>query len=128
MTGYDIKFNKDTKKYNVLVDEDVNEIELTVTPNDSKSTVSVENNTELKAGLNKVTVKVTAENGDINEYLFNVYKIGEDKKEEIKPIEKETTEEDKINTWLIVSGVEFVVILILLISLIKKRKKKIDII
>ena len=126
--GYDIKFNKDTKKYNVLVDEDVNEIELTVTPNDSKSTVSVENNTELKAGLNKVTVKVTAENGDINEYLFNVYKIGEDKKEEIKPIEKETTEEDKLNTWLIVSGVEFVVILILLISLIKKRKKKIDII
>ena len=128
ITGYDIKFNKDTKKYNVLVDEDVNEIELTVTPNDSKSTVSVENNTELKAGLNKVTVKVTAENGDINEYLFNVYKIGEDKKEEIKPIEKETTEEDKLNTWLIVSGVEFVVILILLISLIKKRKKKIDII
>lgn len=128
ITGYDIKFNKDTKKYNVLVDEDVNEIELTITPNDSKSTVSVENNTELKAGLNKVTVKVTAENGDINEYLFNVYKIGEDKKEEIKPIEKETTEEDKLNTWLIVSGVEFVVILILLISLIKKRKKKIDII
>ena len=128
ITGYDIKFNKDTKKYNVLVDEDVNEIELIVTPNDSKSTVSVENNTELKTGLNKVTVKVTAENGDINEYLFNVYKIGEDKKEEIKPIEKETTEEDKLNTWLIVSGVEFVVILILLISLIKKRKKKIDII
>lgn len=128
MTGYDIKFNKDTKKYNVLVDEDVNEIELTVTPTDSKSTVSVENNTELKAGLNKVVVKVTAENGDVNEYLFNVYKIGEEKQEEAKPVEKEEVKKEKDNTWLIVSGIELLVIFILLISLLKKRKKKIDII
>ena len=128
MTGYDIKFNKDTKKYNVLVEEDVNEIELTVTPSDSKSTVSIDNNTELKAGLNKVVVKVTAENGDVNEYLFNVYKIGEEKKEEAKPVEKEEVKEEKDNTWLIVSGIELLVILILLVSLLKKRKKKIEII
>ena len=127
MTGYDIKFNKDTKKYNVLVDEEVNEIELTVTPNDSKSTISIDNNTELKAGLNKVVVKVTAENGDVNEYLFNVYKIGEEK-QEIVTEKKEEVKKEKDNTWLIVSGIELLVILILLVSLLKKRKKKIEVI
>ena len=80
---------QDTKKYNLLVDEDVNEVEVKVTPNDSKSTVTVLNNTELKPGLNKVTVQVVAENGDINEYLFNVYKIGEEKPQEEKPVEPE---------------------------------------
>ena len=128
MTGYDIKFNKDTKKYNVLVDEEVNEIELTVTPTDSKSTVSIDNNTELKTGLNKVVVKVTAENGDVNEYLFNVYKIGEEKKEEVKTVEKEVIKKEKDNTLLIVSGIELIVILILLVSLLKKKKNKMDVI
>ena len=125
MTGYDIKFNKDIKKYNVLV-EDVNEVEIKVTPNDSKASISIENNTDLKAGLNKVVVKVTAENGDVNEYLFNVYKIGEEKKEETtvepeKTKEEETTD-NKTNIWLIVSGIEFVIIFFLAL-LLKKNKK-----
>lgn len=126
VTGYDIKFNKDTKKYNVLV-EDVNEVEIKVTPTDSKATVSVLNNTELKPGLNKVTVQVTAENGDVNEYLFNIYKIGEDTKKEETPVEPDKPKEDektdnKTNIWLIVSGIEFVIILLLVLLLLKKNK------
>ena len=129
MTGYDIKFNKDTKKYNILVDEDVNELEFTVTPNDNKSAVSIQNNTDLKTGLNKVIVNIVAENGEANEYLFNVYKLGEEK-QEVAPEKKEEVKKEKndSNTWLIVSGIELVIIFILLISLLKKRKKKIDII
>ena len=129
IANYDFKFNKDTKKYNILVDEDVNELEFTVTPNDNKSAVSIQNNTDLKTGLNKVTVNIVAENGEANEYLFNVYKLGEEK-QEVVPEKKEEVKKEKndSNTWLIVSGIELVIIFILLISLLKKRKKKIDII
>ena len=130
VTNYDIKFNKETKKYNVLVDEDVNEVEIKVTPNDSKAAVSVENNTGLKAGLNKVVVKVTAENGDANEYLFNVYKIGEEeKKEEViptpTPTEDDKKEEpnSKTNIWMIISGFELLIIILLIILLLKKKSK-----
>lgn len=130
ITNYDFKFNKDTKKYNILVDEDVNEIEVKVTPTDSKATVEVLNNTDLKPGLNKVTVKVTAENGDTNEYLFNVYKIGEEeKKEEVTPTPvppKEETKEEKkddgINIWMIIAGIELLVIIALIVALLKKKK------
>lgn len=121
ITNYDFNFNKDTKKYNILVDEDVNDLEINVTPNDSKALVSIENNTDLKPGLNKVNVTVTAENGDKNEYLFNVYKIGEEKKEE-------TVKEDVVvkpknnNIWMIISGIELLIIIGLLLLLLKKKK------
>lgn len=128
ITNYDIKFNKDTKKYNLLVDEDVSEVEIKVTPNDSKATVSIENNTDLKVGLNKVIVKVTAENGDANEYLFNVYKIGEEEKKEEAiptpiPTKDETKEEpnQKVNIWMIISGIELLIIILLVFLFLKKR-------
>ena len=126
ITNNDFTFNKDTKKYNILVDEDVNDIEINVTPNDSKATVSVENNTDLKVGLNKVKVAVIAENGDKNEYLFNVYRIGEEKKEEIVPEEVKDKPKNN-NIWMIVSGIELLVIIgLLLLSLKKKKNNKED--
>ena len=121
ITNNDFTFNKDTKKYNILVDEDVNDIEINVTPNDSKATVSVENNTDLKVGLNKVNVVVTAENGDKNEYLFNVYRIGEEKKEEA-PAEEVIVEPKNNNIWMIISGIELLVIIGLLLLLFRKKK------
>lgn len=130
LTNYDIKFNKDTKKYNVLVDETANEVEINVVPNDSKSSVSIEGNTNLKSGLNVVSVKVTAENGDVNEYTFNVYKIGEEAKEVIptpepeKPQQEDTKE--KFNIWLIIAGIEFVIICLLVLLLLKRTKKEND--
>lgn len=125
ITDYDFKFNKDTKKYNILVDENVNEVEINVVPTDNKAMVTIQNNTELKAGLNKVIVQVTAENGDVNEYLFNVYKIGDEAKEEPVMIPEENDIEkdnNKFNIWLIVAGLEFVIIIVLLLLLLKKKK------
>ena len=126
--GYDIKFNKDTKKYNVLV-ENTNEVEITVVPNDSKAMIAIQNNKDLKAGLNKVVVQVTAENGDVNEYFFNVYKIGEETKQEetiVAPEKKDNnptnkSKEDNSSILEIVAGIEFIVIGVLLILLLKKR-------
>lgn len=121
ITNNDFIFNKDTKKYNILVDEDVNDIEINVIPNDSKATVSIENNTNLKVGLNEVKVAVTAENGDKNEYLFNVYRIGEEKKEETVP-DKPVEEPKNNNIWMVISGIELLVIIGLLLLLLKKKK------
>jgi len=110
--NYDFKFDKDIKKYNIIV-ENINEIKINVIPNDQNATVDVINNTNLKVGLNEVKVKVTAENGNLNEYLFNVYKIGEETKEEIN-IKKDYT-------WMIISLIEFVFIVTLLITLYRKN-------
>ncbi len=130
ITNQDFKFNKDTKKYNILVDEDINEVEIKVTPNDSKATVSIENNTNLKPGLNEVKVKVTSESGNVNEYLFKVYKIGEEgKKEETpinnKPIEKEEVKDEQkgINIWMIIACIELLIIIVLVVLLKKNRSK-----
>ncbi len=126
---FDFKFNNDTKKYNILVDENIDNIEFSVIPNDSKATVSVTNNTNLKAGLNVVNVKVKAENGDSNEFIFNVYKLGEESQKEAiatndEPSENENiAKKDSINIWMIISLIEFLIIIVLLMKKNKKTNK-----
>ena len=130
ITNHEFTFNPNTKEYNVLVGENESAIEIKVVPNDSKATVSISNNTDLKPGLNKVSVKVTSEKGDVNEYLFNVYKIGEEKekeKEDISPSPKEEKKDKGINIWLIISIIEFIGLIVLstfAILLLKKQKQK----
>ena len=127
ITNHDFKFDSNTKKYNILVDKDVNELDINVVPNDSTATIQIQNNENLKPGLNKVIVQVVAENGNINEYLFNVYKIGEEKIEEPvkeEPVVEPKKEETNFNIWMIVSIVEFVLLIFLIFLLIFKKKKK----
>ena len=71
-----------------------------------------------------MTVTVTAENGDKNEFLFNIYKIGETKTCEVEEESKEDNILSKINVWMIVSGVELIVIISLIIKLSSKKNKK----
>ena len=131
VANYDIKFSSDTKKYNVLVDEDVNEVEFDIKTNDSKALVSIENNTDLKPGLNVVKVIITAENGDANEYLFNVYKIGEEEKKEEIPLAKDPIlepKEDEVkkenNTiWIVISVLELLAIVSLIVIILNGKKK-----
>lgn len=66
------EFNKDVREYAVVVPYEVTEINVTVTPNDSKAKVNVEGNKELKEGENTVTVNVTAEDGSNSKYLIRV--------------------------------------------------------
>ena len=125
VTNYDIKFNQDKKEYNILVEENINNVEITVVPNDIKSAVNIQNNTNLKPGLNKVIVQVTSESGEVNEYTLNVYKIGEEK----KAIEPETPTEDekednRFNLWMIIAGIEIIIIILLIVLLLKKNKKR----
>ena len=126
--GYDFLFNNDVKKYNVLVDENIDKIEIEVIPNDAYATVSIQNNENLKIGLNNVLVLITAEDGSVNEYTFNVYRLGEEITGALH--ENDVKKNQSINIWMIFAGIELLVIIFLTFLLFFKKKKnnKVDII
>ncbi|MCL2859194.1 MAG: cadherin-like beta sandwich domain-containing protein [Oscillospiraceae bacterium] len=76
----DPKFDSSIIEYIIVVPENVDSIDITATPNDSNATVNISGNKNLKSGLNKVTIKVTAENGqDTRTYTIDVTKGDESK-------------------------------------------------
>lgn len=131
--GYDLKFSKDIKKYNVLV-EDVDKLEINVIPNSATATTSIENNENLKTGLNVITIKIVAENGNIDEYILNVYKIGKELASEEKTDDvvnntvncNEKINGNKTSIWFIISIIEMILLIgaISLIIYINKKKKQ----
>lgn len=68
------KFDKSENEYTLTVPNEVTKLNITATPNDSKATVSVKGNKDLKVGENTVTVVVTAEDGTIKNYIIKVTK------------------------------------------------------
>lgn len=66
------EFKADVKEYQVSVPNEITQINVTATPTDSKATVKVEGNKDLKEGENPVTVTVTAEDGTTAKYTINV--------------------------------------------------------
>lgn len=70
-----INFNANTNNYNIQVDKEVSKIKITSTLTDTKSKyVNGFGNreVELKEGLNKVLIKVMAENGSTRVYTLNI--------------------------------------------------------
>lgn len=119
ISGYDFKFDQNIKKYNLII-EDIDKLDINVIVNDENATVAIENNTNLKVGLNNVVVKVTSESGILNEYLFNVYKIDEKNKEQTC----ECNLTKKNIKWMIISLIEFSILLVILLVLIVQIKNK----
>lgn len=66
------EFKKDVKEYALTIPYETSEVNVTATPTDSKATVAVEGNKNLKEGENTVTVKVTAEDGSASNYVIKV--------------------------------------------------------
>ena len=100
-----IKFNANTNNYNIQVDENTDKIKITSELTDSKSKyVNGFGNreVELKTGLNKVLIKVMAENESIRTYTLNITR-GEVKTNETETID--TTINCKIKE-LIIDGYE----------------------
>lgn len=62
--------------YNVTVSEDVEEINVYATAQDSKATVSGTGKKQLESGKNTVSVVVTAEDGTSKTYTINISKSG----------------------------------------------------
>lgn len=68
------EFKKDNNVYSLTVGESVTSLNIDAIANSDKAKVSITGNTGLKHGMNTVTVTVTAENGDKNSYIINVYR------------------------------------------------------
>lgn len=71
----DFSFNKKTLNYSFTVQNDVTSLNVIATPEDSKSTVSGAKTYNLKEGLNKINITVTAENKQTRTYSLQVTRI-----------------------------------------------------
>jgi len=65
-------FSKDKTEYTVSVGGGCNKLGVTAVANDSKASVKVSGNKDLKEGENTVKITVTAENGDTKTYKIKV--------------------------------------------------------
>lgn len=74
--GYETKpaFKASTLSYTLEVGNDINELKINAEAEDSKAKVDIEGNKDFKEGENKVSVKVTAEDGTEKVYELNVTK------------------------------------------------------
>lgn len=66
------EFSKDVKEYAVRVAYEVTELNVTATPNDSKAKVEIIGNKDLQEGENVLTIRVTAEDGSVADYVVKV--------------------------------------------------------
>ena len=74
INDYKIKFDSKIKEYEVTIKDGVNELEITATPNDEKSTVTIEGNEKLTNG-SKIKIRVTAEDGSYTDYFITTRSI-----------------------------------------------------
>lgn len=69
-----ISFNKDVKEYSIEVESTISFINVQAKPEAETSKVSVQGNSNLVEGTNKITITVTAEDGSVGKYVINVTK------------------------------------------------------
>lgn len=69
--GHNIKFEQSKGEYEITLGKKETELEITVTPEDSRSTVAIEGNQDLKMG-SEILVTVTAEDGSTSVYKIVV--------------------------------------------------------
>lgn len=84
------EFNKNTFKYNVELPANTTEIKINATKEDNTASISGTGKRKVSEGVNKLVIKVTAENGNTKEYIINATV------KELDPIEI-TLENEKFN-------------------------------
>ena len=74
VSGYTLKptFKSNVNTYSITVKNNITGLDVNAVPNSGKSSVEVSGNGNWKVGVNVVTIKVTAENGNVNTYTVNV--------------------------------------------------------
>jgi len=76
------RFSKDHLDYKVTVKKETKKLVISADPSDQKAKVEVKGQKELREGENKITVIVTAQNGDTREYTINAVYAKEKKETE----------------------------------------------
>ena len=74
--GYTLspEFNKNKFSYSITVPSNVDNLTVQAIASSSKAKVTISGNSNLKPGVNHITITVTAENGNKNTYTVNVTK------------------------------------------------------
>lgn len=74
VSGYTLSptFRSNVNTYSMTVKNNVTSLNVDAIANSSKSRVEVSGNSNWKVGVNVITIKVTAENGNVNTYIVNV--------------------------------------------------------
>ncbi len=79
----EFKFDKKTLNYSFTVPNDVTSIKVSAEAEDAKSKIDGVKTYNLKEGLNKITVTVTAENGSTRKYTLQVTRIVKEIKKDV---------------------------------------------
>lgn len=109
ISGHEIEFDKDTLEYNIEVDSDVNELDISALVEDYRAWAKIEGNENFKTGKNVVTIKVYAEDGSTKTYTINVTK-----KEKVNvPVKVDTDTKEENN-----NSVEKTIIVILIVLVV----------
>ena len=132
--GHEIDFSKETKSYSVYIKEDVNKLNITAISEDSNAIVEIIGADNLKQSNYKVSIKVTAQNGEEEMYYINAEIEEENEKTETKEEVKEQNEIFKLNkkTIIFISiGIALLIIVVLILVILnhinnKKIDKKLD--
>ena len=74
VSGYTLTpaFKKNINTYSMAVKNSIQSLNITAIPNSDKATVVINGNKNWKVGVNKVTIKVIAEDNTTNTYIVNV--------------------------------------------------------
>ncbi|MDD6223979.1 MAG: cadherin-like beta sandwich domain-containing protein [bacterium] len=74
VSGYTLTpaFKKNVTTYSMKVKNNIQGLNVTAIPTSDKAKVTISGNSNWKVGVNKVTIKVTAEDGTKNTYIVNV--------------------------------------------------------
>lgn len=72
LTNNNFNFIKDITEYDINVLYDIDNLDIEAIPEDDKAKVEITGNKNLKVGLNKISILVTAEDGTTKEYIINV--------------------------------------------------------
>lgn len=70
-----VQDENDDSVYRTTVDKNTTSVDINVTTDDSKASVSVSGNSEFQTGTNKVTITVTAEDGTQKEYRIYIRRL-----------------------------------------------------
>lgn len=65
-------FKSNINTYSIKVKNNITGLDVTAVPNNDKAKVTISGNKNWKEGTNTVTIKVTAEDGSVNNYIINV--------------------------------------------------------
>lgn len=65
-------FKSNVNTYSIRVNNNITGLKVTAIANSDKASVSISGNSDWKEGTNTITIKVTAEDGTVNNYIVNV--------------------------------------------------------